>query len=224
MSIHPATFAFLDAIREENSREYFATVKQLYQEILWSVTDMCQELIDRTQITHEDDRPLTPRDCLFRIYRDARRLKEWDPLYKNNFGFVISPRGKKGTLSGYYVHISPWGSYFASGVYWPASAELRNIRHHLAAHGMDYLTHTHHPDFIDRFGVVHGQKLRRPPRGFAHYDHHMDLIMLKQHLIARPYTDAQVLSDSFLEEIQKDIQTARPRSDRLNHAGTTPLQ
>ncbi|USN56398.1 MAG: DUF2461 family protein [Candidatus Peribacteria bacterium] len=75
-TLHPATLAFLDAIAEYNTRAYFASVKDLYTEILASVTELCQYLIDETGVRHADGGPLSPKDCLFRIYRDARRLKE----------------------------------------------------------------------------------------------------------------------------------------------------
>lgn len=122
------------------------------------------------------------------------------------------------------MHISPGRSYFASGVYRPRGSELRNIRQHIASEGMAYIIHAHHPDFVERFGTVYGEKLRSMPRGFHHYDHHVELLKMKQHLIQHHYTDEEVLSDTFVEEIKKDIQIAQPRSDWLNHAGTTPLQ
>jgi uncharacterized protein (DUF2461 family) len=83
--VHTALFAFLDEIRAENSRKYFKSIRPLYDDILANVTQLCQHIIDYTGRSHVDDRPLTPRDCMFRIYRDARRLKDGDYIYKHNF-------------------------------------------------------------------------------------------------------------------------------------------
>lgn len=214
-TLHPATLAFLDAIREENTRAYFATVKPLYQEILTSVSDLCQAIIDETGIQHEDHRALTPRDCLFRIYRDARRLKEGDYIYKHNFWLAIAPLGKKDSRWCYYVHIEPWNSHFSAGMYRPKGPTLRNLRQRIADEWLAYITHISHPDFVDRFGTVYGQKLTGMPRGFNHYDHHVELLKMKQHLITRPYTDEEVLSDTFLDNLLTDIHLAQPRFDRI---------
>ena len=214
--LHPALLKFLDVIAEENTREYFAKVKPLYQEILSSVTDLCQYLIDETGMVHEDERPLLPKDCLFRIYRDARRLKDGDPLYKHNFGFVISPRGKKWTLSGYYIHLEPGNCFFACGVYWPVSHELLEIRNRLKTDGMTYLELTHHPDFTERFGEVRWNSLKRPPRWFKPYDEHMDLIKMKQHMVMKKYNDKDIYKENFAQELLLDIAVAKKWNDWLN--------
>lgn len=107
MKLHPATLQFLDAIADHNTRTFFATVRPLYDEILDSIHDLCTATIHQISTFDTDIKGLTPKDCLFRIYRDARRLKEGDQLYKHNRGFVISPGGKNSSLPGYYLHIEP---------------------------------------------------------------------------------------------------------------------
>jgi hypothetical protein len=109
-------------------------------------------------------------------------------------------------------------------MYRPSGAELRSLRQHLAEEGLAYLTHTHHPDFVERFGQVQGEMLTGMPRGFSHYDHHINLLKMKQHLIYHPYTDQEVLSDTFAKQLLTDITIVRPRADRLTHAATHPLQ
>ena len=76
MNLHPATLAFLKAINEENSREFFATVKELYLEILKDVNAVCAGLIEEATLLDPSHELLKPKDCLFRIYRDARRIQE----------------------------------------------------------------------------------------------------------------------------------------------------
>lgn len=213
--LNPAIFEFLDAIAEYNTREYFAKVKPLYKEILLSVSNLCQELIDKTWMQHEEVRPLLPKDCLFRVYRDARRLKKWDPLYKHNFWFTISPTGKKNLLSWYYIHLERGKSFFASGVYWPSSNDLLAIRNRLKTDGKTYLELTKKRSFVKRFGEVEWTSLKRPPRWFNHYDPYMDLLKKKQHLVRASYDDTLVLSDWFVDAIMKDVALVKPWSDWL---------
>jgi uncharacterized protein (DUF2461 family) len=97
---------------------------------------------------------------------------------------------------------------FASGMYHPAGIRLRQLRHQLAIHGNKYISLTQQSDFKERFGEVESKTLTRPPRGFHHYDHHMDLLRRRQHIIINYYADAQVLADYFLDEIKKDIDAA----------------
>ena len=104
--LHPATLPFLREVQEHNSRKYFETVKPLYQDILISVQDFAKALIQQLDIRNEQGTLVDIKDCMFRIYRDARRLKEWDQIYKNNFWFVLSPRGKKDTKGDEYLKLT----------------------------------------------------------------------------------------------------------------------
>lgn len=98
MQLHHATLEFLRAINEHNSRKFFATARPLYDEIRENLNEICQALIDELAKRDNDYADLKPKDCLFRIYRDARRIKDGDPIYKNNFGMAIAPGGKKSQL------------------------------------------------------------------------------------------------------------------------------
>ena len=125
---HPATFEFLKAINEHNTRAYFASIRPLYDEILYTTQMFCQAVIDELSKTDPRLIGLQAKACMFRIYRDARRLKEWDQMYKNNFGFYITQTGKKSTQAGYYVHIQSGGSFFGGGIYRADSVQLMAIR------------------------------------------------------------------------------------------------
>lgn len=214
--LNSATFNFLDVVAEENTREFFATVKPLYEEILWSVTELCQYLIDQADIQQSDGSALNPKDCLFRIYRDARRLKQWDQLYKHHFSFFISPEGKKTMMLGYYVHIEPWNSFFASGIHSASASYLMPLRKKFECYGDEYLVLTQNKHFKKSFGAVHGNALTRPPKGFTIESKHLDLIMKKQHLIMKKYSDDIVLWEQFATQVLKDIAIAQPWSDWLN--------
>lgn len=74
--LHPALFKFLDAIREENSRKYFASIRPLYDDIRANLNEFINAVI--AELSKKDSilSDIKAKQCLFRIYRDARRLKD----------------------------------------------------------------------------------------------------------------------------------------------------
>lgn len=213
--LNPATFTFLDVIAEENTREFFAKVKPLYLEILESVTELCQYLIDETKTLDEDGNPISPKKCLFRIYCDARRIKPWGPLYKHHFSFFISPEGKKTMGSGYYLHIEPGNTFFASGIHRASAAYLYPLRKKFELYGDQYLKLTRKKKFKECFNRVWWNSLKRPPKGFNAETAHLDLVMKKQHLVVKKYTDEEVFLPWFVDTVLDDIAIVKEWSDWL---------
>jgi uncharacterized protein (DUF2461 family) len=74
MNLHPAIFRFLSAIREENSRKYFAGIRPLYDDIRYNINEFVSALITELAKNDQSLQDITAKDCLYRIYRDARRL------------------------------------------------------------------------------------------------------------------------------------------------------
>jgi uncharacterized protein (TIGR02453 family) len=208
---HPDTINFLKTLKENNNRNFFAIIKPLYEEvhkqflITW---DQIISIIKGFDDTIEDS--LTAKSCAFRIYRDARRLKEWDPIYKTNFGFVVSPGGKNSPYPWYYLHIEPSGSFFAGGVYRPEPSQLLNLRHYIATNGDKYIKLVSDKKFVATFGKVSGECLTRPPSGFHKESPHLDLLMRKQHLIYKKYSDQEILSEDFIDTYISDCKIAMP--------------
>ena len=214
--IHSATFEFLKAINEHNSRKYFASIRPLYDQVLEDITIFCQQLIN-TLAEHDSSLQwLQAKDCLFRIYRDARRIKEWDPLYKNNFGFHIGKDGKKWTDAGYYVQFQEGNCLLAGGIYRPTPEQLLKLRQKISLHGDEYLKITQKKEFVWRFGEIQWTITTKIPRGFPKDINYPDLVKRKQHLIYHRYEDAEVVREDFFEKITKDCNIAKQRFDRLN--------
>lgn len=76
MHLHPHILEFLDAINEHNSRKFFATARPLYDEIWENLQEVAAALIGELAKIDPSYADLKPKECLFRIYRDARRIKE----------------------------------------------------------------------------------------------------------------------------------------------------
>lgn len=187
-----------------------------------NIKEICTESIKEISTFDPDVADLQPKDCLFRIYRDARRIKEWDPLYKQNRWMVITPGWKKSSLPGYYLHLQPGNkSFFWGWVYWPEPAQLRNLRHYLSKHWDEYKKIIKKRIFKTYFGDVRGEKLSRPPLGFKNYTHHLDLIQRKQHLIYTQLTDKEILEGDIVELYTQHAKAAYERMNFLRIGMTT---
>jgi uncharacterized protein (DUF2461 family) len=74
--MHPDTLNFLKALSENNNRNFFAIVKPLYDQVREQLIAFTDDVISEIKKFDESiDEDLTAKKCLFRIYRDARRLK-----------------------------------------------------------------------------------------------------------------------------------------------------
>lgn len=74
MRLHPALFAFLSSINEHNSRKYFASIRPLYDDIRQHLQEFVTLLIADLSIDEPTLMDIQAKQCLFRIYRDARRI------------------------------------------------------------------------------------------------------------------------------------------------------
>lgn len=208
-SLHPHTLDFLEYIAANNDREHFMQAKALYQEVRDQLVSFTQALLDEIRcFDNSIDKDIQAKQCLFRIYRDARYPRNREHPYKTNLGLHINPGGKQSGKAWYYVHIEPGASFFGGGIYRAEKAWLQNLRHYLAKHGATYTKLTTDKKFANRFGEIQGESSSRLPKWFTTYTHHLDLVLRKQHLVYRKYTDKEVLGDGRFEKIVSDCKLA----------------
>ncbi len=216
-ALHPDTINFLTLIAENNTRHFFGIIKPLYEQVRDQLINFSTDFIKQLKTMDDElSEDIAPKKCLFRIYRDARRLKEGDPIYKTNFWLFVWPSGKNDTRAGYYLHIQPWKSFFGWGVYRPTSEELLNLRHYLTIYGKQYREITERKEFVRHFWSVQGEELSRPPRWFDLQTPYVDLVKKKQHLIYHPFSDTQVLEDNFMTLVLEQCKVAMERFHFLN--------
>jgi uncharacterized protein (TIGR02453 family) len=215
-TFHPALFKFLDAIREENSRKYFSSIRPLYDDIRDNLNEFINAVIGELSKKDMTLSDIQAKQCLFRIYRDARRLKDWDPIYKHNRGAHITDTGKKSTKAWYYIHLQSGWSFLWGWIYRPTSEQLLKIRNFLTLHGDEYYDITSNKKFKSRFWDIQWESLTKLPRWFVKETPYPELIMKKQYLIYHHYTDEEILSQEFFDIIIKDCMVAKPFFDFLN--------
>ena len=209
---------FLSALSCNNNREWFAANKQ------WYVA--CQKRFERYTaqwLLHLGEmdpslRSLTPKDCIWRIYRDVRFSHDKRP-YKEWFGaFVAADGGKKSDRGGYYLHIQPGKCMFAGGIWCPDSKLLYAIRNEIFVNYEEVESIFANP-LTNRYFVDFDadQMLKKSPLGFPSDFVHSDWLKRKVYTFSTPLTDEQVCDESFMNHLMDISRAAQPINDFLNY-------
>ena len=101
---------FLQALRENNERDWFAENKSTFiEECDAPLRELVREVGSRLE---EEGLPLAPiaRNPVFRIYRDVRFSHDKSP-YKTNLGAALYREGDKSRPGMLYIHVEPGGSF-----------------------------------------------------------------------------------------------------------------
>ena len=129
---------FLQDLSQNNNKEWFHANRKRYEENRDKVLFITEVLIHELGKFDNTIAGVSPKDCMFRIFRDVRFSKDKRP-YKTNFGSFIAKGGRKSLKAGYYFHIDPAGSFVGGGMYMPPAATLKAIRNYLAEEGEEFL-------------------------------------------------------------------------------------
>ncbi|HOY04902.1 MAG TPA: DUF2461 domain-containing protein [Saprospiraceae bacterium] len=216
MKIQPGVLQFLSDLSQNNNREWFLANKPRYEAALANMKQFVKSVESALGETdHIED------STLFRIYKDVRFSKDKLP-YKNNFGMGFT-RATKRLRGGYYLHIEP-GASFAGGGFWQPSAEdLKRIRDEFVMDAQSIREIIAEPTFKKYFGTLDGEELKTAPRGYDKDSPAVDLIRKKSFVVRRSFTDAEVASEGFLQEVKRTFEAMRPYFDYMSMVLTTNM-
>jgi len=163
----PKTISFLGAIKRNNNREWFKARKDDYTR---HVHAPMVEVIERLAEDFKSFAPeliASPKQSLFRIYRDTRFSDDKKPL-KTHAGAVFPTRQlPKPQGARLYFEIAPAWVWMGGGMWRPEPPELVRVREHIADSWPEVRTLTRSAAFRKRFGELSGDALSRVPRGYA---------------------------------------------------------
>ena len=207
--------AFLNQIKENNSKEWLDAHREEYQVATQSFNLLVEQLIAGISEFDSSIKGITVKDCTYRFNRDIRFSANKMP-YKTHFGAFICPKGKNSGFSGYYFHIEPGKSIMAGGAYTPPAPWLSSIREKISDSPDEFIKITKAKDFIKYFGSVDGEKLKTAPKGYPKDHPHIELLKLKSYLVVNEATDKLVLSSDFQNHVINVFKTMKPLNDYLN--------
>ena len=218
VQIPQSAFDFLNALKENNNREWFNQHKDTYlreTEAIEGFADALLQALNR----HDEIETLSGKKSLHRIYRDTRFSKDKTP-YKTNWsgGFTRATRYRRG---GYYFHLEPGNSLIAGGFWGPNNDDLKRVRDDIAFDPAPLQKILASPAFVSTFGTLEGEQLKTVPKGFDKEHEAVDLLRFKQYLLIRRFPDEEVLRPDFLEQADLTYQHMRPFFDYMSEVLTT---
>ncbi|WP_107039630.1 DUF2461 domain-containing protein [Brumimicrobium mesophilum] len=214
VTIPQKAFTFLQKLAKNNDRDWFNEHKKEFKAVEAEIKEFYNELLHRIQ-EYDNIEKLK----IFRIYRDVRFSKNKDP-YKTHFGgnFI---RIKPNLRGSYYLHIAPEGSFIAVGFWAPEKEDLLRIRKELELDASELREIIEEKSFKKIWGELEGEELKTAPKGFKKDHENIDLIRKKQFVFTKYFSDEEVLSPNFIEEINTAFKAIRPYFDYMTDVLTT---
>jgi len=182
MSVHFSKKAtkFLKGLKRNNDREWFAARKDVYERELKAPMLALAEEINQAMLDFAPEHVRPAQKCVMRIYRDIRFSGDKSP-FKTQVAAWWSRSGlEKTSGGGFYFHVSATEITIAAGVYMPEREQLLAIRRYLVDHHEELRSLLAGKKLKSMMQEFDGQKLTRPPKGFAADDLAMDLLLCRQ--------------------------------------------
>ena len=209
---------FLRELNENNNREWFADNKPLYIEAKSAFEDVVINLISIVSETEPNIDVLSPKECIFRIFRDVRFSKDKTP-YKNHFdAFIAKKGGRKSIYAGYFLRIAPENSLFGGGIYAPIPEILKALRQEIYNFPDELKAIINNPDFKMVYDKLYDQKLIMAPKGFPRDFPDVELLKYKSYVTVHPLSDDDLTSPALENKFRMLIKTLYPFNNFLNRA------
>lgn len=122
---------------------------------------------------------------------------------------------------GYYFWIKPGGSSIGCGFSYPNADDLKRIRYDIEVNYETWHRLLKTKSIVKNFGAITGEKVRTAPRGFEKDHPAIELLKLKQYWFERSFTDKEVVSPGFLQEVNNTFKSIRPFFNYVSDVLTT---
>ncbi|MDG1805444.1 DUF2461 domain-containing protein [Flavicella sp.] len=214
--VSKSALEFLNKLKKNNNREWFDEHKSEFKEEETKLKDFYNAVLE--DLNQSDT---IEKMKVFRIYRDVRFSKDKTPYnYHRSISFSRATEKLRG---GYYLKISPGESMMAGGFFKPSPADLLRIRKEFETDDFEIREIIAEENFQKLFGDLEGEEVKSAPRGFDKNHASIDLIRKKSFLVTRNFSDEEVLSQNFREELKLSYLALRPFFDYMSDVLTTDI-
>lgn len=217
-SLPKSTFDFLTTLSKNNNRDWFNDNKDLYLKEYQHMINFADDLLIEMQ-KHDIIETASGKACLHRIYKDTRFSKDKVP-YKTNWSGSFR-RATKEKRGGYYFHLEPGNSFLAGGFFSPNAEDLKRIRQDIDYNYEDWNIILSSKKTKNSFRTLLGNQLTSSPKGFPKDHPAINLLRYKQFILKHRFTDEEVLSPGFINQISNTFQDLRPFFDHMSEILTT---
>jgi uncharacterized protein (TIGR02453 family) len=207
---------FFKELKKNNNRDWFNAHKQSYIEFVKEPFE--RYIADVIQMVHQYDSSvqISPKDAIFRIYRDVRFSKDKSP-YKTQVSAVVSPKGRKFKEDiGIYIELSNDKCRIYSGVYMPDKEMLYRIREYICDYSEKFLELISDKKFQKLFGEIRGEKNKIIPKEFKQTAQQIPLLYNKQFYFFTELSPDIITSGKLLSKTEETYLTAKPLIDFLS--------
>ena len=216
--IEKSTFQFLKNLLKNNNREWFLKNKDKYLIAQANAQQFFDALIKKMN-EHDRIQTVSGKEALYRIYNDVRFSKDKTPY---NPRFAGNLRRQKPELrGGYYVWIKPDNCRIGCGFTYPNAEDLLRIRKDISINYTDWKKILNAKALKNTFGEMQGEKVKTAPKRFPKDHPAIKLLRYKQFWFERSFSNAEVLSPSFLKEVDTSFRKIRPFFNYMSEVLTT---
>jgi uncharacterized protein (TIGR02453 family) len=207
-----ATLDFLDQLAANNDRVWFAENKPRYETLVRTpalefIAAMAPELAKFAP--HFRAEPRKMGGSLMRVFRDTRFSRDKTP-YKTNIGIQFRHElGKDVHAPGFYLHIATDGCFLAAGCWHPEPDALASIRALIATDPKRWFK-ARDGHALAQHWQLSGDRLTRPPRGYAADHPAIDDIKYKDFVILAPLSFGEATKPSLVKLASARFAAAAP--------------
>jgi len=218
MQFEKSTFKYLQELQLNNNRDWFADEKETYLKAQQNAKNIFAAIHLKLQKHDEIE-----KSKMMRIYRDVRFSKDKTP-YKVHFANSYARLGKN-LRGGYFLRIRPGASFLAGGFWEPSKDDLFRIRKEIELDASEIKEVLKDKNYKKYFGgkFESFSELKTAPRGFDKEHPDIELLRKKGFIASRGFTDEEVLSSNFSEEVDKSFKALRPFFNLFSDILTTNL-
>ncbi|MDA0328082.1 MAG: DUF2461 domain-containing protein [Gemmatimonadetes bacterium] len=203
-----STFRFLEDLKANNDRSWFAANKSRYEDDLKTPALRLIEDFGKELNSLSPHFMATPRS-LFRIHRDTRFSKDKTP-YKTSAGIHFRhEQSEDAHAPGFYLHIAPGEVFVALGIWHPDAQALRHIREHIAEDPTSWKRTSRAKKFTEAF-ALEGESLKRPPKGFDPEHPMIDDLKRKDFIGVKRVSEKFATSPSLPADLAKTYRAGLP--------------
>ena len=162
----PKSIAFLRALKRNNDREWFRARRGDYDtHVHGPMIDVVERLATDFR-TFAPELIASPKQSLFRIYRDTRFSSNKKPLKTHAAAVFRSKNLPKPQGAGLYFEIAAGWVWIGGGMWRPEPPELVRLRAHIDETWPEIRNITRAAAFRKRFEALSGETMTRVPRGY----------------------------------------------------------
>ncbi|MBT8261522.1 MAG: DUF2461 domain-containing protein [Bacteroidia bacterium] len=210
-------FSFLKQLKKNNHRDWMQEHKKQYQANEKHLKQFYADV--EASLNETDD---IAKVKVFRINRDIRFSKDKTPY--NVHRSVSFSRAGAHRRGGYYLRLEPGNSLMAGGFFGPEPADLLRIRQEFDMDASEIRKILNKKSFKDAFGGFNQEfAVKTAPKGFSKDHPNIDLIRLKSYFVSHDFTDKEVMSPDFKDNLVHHFKLLRPFFDYMSEVLTTDL-